>query len=245
MPAVLNQQFRLLDMLGLRPVHFGARRQWQLHLDCFPSAYPFIHSELANLAYLQQVSANYGDLRFESINLAEALNNVYFRIVNSYMLNGDYKHFISRTSQPIQSVSTFNLGSQMQFKVLYAGSGGGLMLCLISINTLNNALTLSSFVPIGVTSVIDNCDQYSLTVKCLQCLPGYHLENSICYIDIENCISYSQNICIQCAGYSILVENRCLTCNELTDLAQISFFGDFRLLPTTPSFIYSRRYLIR
>ena len=70
MPAVLNQQFRLLDMLGLRSVHFSARWQWWMHPDCFPSAYSFIHLELANLAYLQQVSANYGDLRFESINLA-------------------------------------------------------------------------------------------------------------------------------------------------------------------------------
>lgn len=49
------------------------------------------------------------------------------------------------------------------------------MLCLINIDSTNKAVQLSSFVAIGITSVVDNCDQYSLSIKCLQCLPGYHL----------------------------------------------------------------------
>jgi len=143
--------------------------------NCYAARYFVNYLELTNSAYLQQVSANYGDLRFISVSLAEAQNNFYFRLANSYMLNGNYKHFISQTVQPIQSVSTFNIGEQIQFKILYSGSGGGLMLCLISVTTSNNALQLSSFVPIGITSVVDNCDQYSMSVQCLQCLPGYHL----------------------------------------------------------------------
>jgi hypothetical protein len=146
-----------------------------MQFDSFFAAYIILHVELQNSAYLQQVAANYGDLRFLSINIKDALNDSYFRMVNNYMLNGEYRHFISLTSQPIQSVGTFKLGNTEQFKVLYSGSGGGLMLCLISIDTTNNALALSSFVSIGITSIVSNCDQYSMSVQCLQCQPGYHL----------------------------------------------------------------------
>jgi hypothetical protein len=190
------------------------------------------------------VAANYGDLRFVSIATSAALNDQYFLIVNNYMLNGEYKHFISMSSQPIQSVATFALGSLQEYKILYSGSGGGLMLCLISIDTSNNAIRLSSFVSIGLTSIVNNCDQYSTSVQCLQCLPGYHLENSICYLNVENCISYYRNICIQCAQYSYLIENRCVTtCQQTADEAQMGFFGDIRLLAAGAVLTVSRAYL--
>jgi hypothetical protein len=126
--------------------------------------------------YGNSVSSNYGDIRFQPIALSDALSNTYFLACNRFMLNGEYKHFISLTLQPVQSVSTFQIGDQINFKILYSGSGGGLMLCLISISmTLGTLPLLSSFVPIGVTNIVDNCDQYSLSISCLQCVQGYHL----------------------------------------------------------------------
>lgn len=154
---------------------FGVWRQWRMCTYSFFAAYVYFNIEWANSVYLQQVAVNYGDLRFRSISINNALNDPYFRIANNFMLNGQYKHFISLTAQPIQSVGTFELGNTKQFKVLYSGSGGGLMLCLVSIDTTNNALTLSSFVSIGLTNIIQNCDQYSTSIQCLQCQQGYHL----------------------------------------------------------------------
>lgn len=177
----------------------------RMRTDRHLTAYLPHYAELANSAYLRNVAANYGDMRFVSIALSDALNDQYFLIGNNFMLNGEYRHFISLTSQPIQSVATYSLGSLREYKILYSGSGGGLMLCLISIDSTNNAIRLSSFVSIGLTSIVNNCDQYSTSVECLQCLPGYHLENSICYLNIENCVSYYRNICLRCAQYSYLI----------------------------------------
>ena len=191
------------------------------------------------------MAANYGDTRFVSITLSDALNDQYFLIVNNFMLNGEYRHFISLTSQPVQSVATYSLGSTRDYKILYSGSGGGLMLCLISIDSTNNAIRLSSFVSIGLTSIVNNCDQYSTSIQCLQCLPGYHLENSICYLNIGNCVSYYRNICLRCAQYSYLIENRCVTtCQDTADCAQMPFFGDVRLLLASAFITISRSYLL-
>lgn len=119
------------------------------------------------------------------------------------------------------------------------------MLCLINIDSTNKAVQLSSFVAIGITSVVDNCDQYSLSIKCLQCLPGYHLQNSVCYMDIDGCISYSRNICISCAPNAYLIENRCLTaCYHTSDLAQMPFYGNFVALSASFTFMVSRAYLL-
>jgi hypothetical protein len=197
-------------------------------------------------------------MRFVSIAISDAVNDQFFVIGHNFMLNGEYKHFInltakptsltaqsiSLTAQPIQSVATYSLGSSREYKILYSGSGGGLMLCLISIDTTNNAIRLSSFVSIGLTSIVNNCDQYSTSIECLQCLPGYHLENSICYLNVENCVSYYRNICLRCAQYSYLIENRCVTtCQDTADGAQMPFFGDVRLLVASAIITISRSYL--
>ena len=49
------------------------------------------------------------------------------------------------------------------------------MMCIISIWTENNAKQINSFVPIGVTNVVDKCGQYDLQMKCLACVIGWHL----------------------------------------------------------------------
>jgi len=41
------------------------------------------------------------------MTLSEATANSFFKKVNSYMLNGDYKKFISKTAQPVQFVGIF------------------------------------------------------------------------------------------------------------------------------------------
>lgn len=161
------------------------------------------------------------------------------------MLNGEYKHFISRTAQPIVSVSYFAVFGQNQYKILYNGSGGGLMMSIISIITSTNAIQLSSFVPIGITNVIDNCGAYDLSLNCVQCLSGWHLESGLCYRNIEGCTAYSQTICLYCIGYAILVENRCVTCTEMGDLNKITFFrglGNWISTNQLPTFSQSYLY---
>lgn len=73
------------------------------------------------------------------------------------MQTGSYSHFISRTSQPIISVSFYALNSTNNYKILYYGSGGGLLLCIIGISTLNNQINLRSLVNIGTTNIVDLC----------------------------------------------------------------------------------------
>jgi hypothetical protein len=126
--------------------------------------------------------------------------------------------------QPVVSVAYFTSGYQNQYKILYNGSGGGLMMCIITVWTNNNARQINSFVPIGATNIVDNCGQYDLQSRCLACRIGWHLENNICYRNIEGCVGYIQNICVQCWGYAILVENRCVSCVGMSDLNKIVFY---------------------
>lgn len=64
---------------------------------------------------------------------------------------------------------------QNQYKILYYGSGGGLMMSIITISTATNAFQLNSFVPIGTTNVIDYCGLYNEALQCVACVIGYHL----------------------------------------------------------------------
>ena len=88
------------------------------------------------------------------------------------------------------SVAYFASGNQNQYKILYNGSGGGLMMCIITIWTDTNARQINSFVPIGVTNIVDNCGQYDLQINCLACVLGWHLEAGLCYRNIEGCVAY-------------------------------------------------------
>jgi hypothetical protein len=73
------------------------------------------------------------------------------------MLYGEYRSYISKGTQPVRSVSSFRTNGEVQFRILYNGSGGGLMLCIITIKTANNAIILNSFVLIALTNVIQYC----------------------------------------------------------------------------------------
>jgi len=73
------------------------------------------------------------------------------------MQNGEYSHFISRTTQPIISVSFYLANMTNNYKILYDGSGGGLLLCIIGISTVNNQINLRSLVNIGVTNIVNLC----------------------------------------------------------------------------------------
>ncbi len=56
---------------------------------------------------------------FNMISLPTAQSDKYFIICNDFMKKGEYSHFISRTSQPIVSVSTYDTNGMRQFKILY------------------------------------------------------------------------------------------------------------------------------
>lgn len=124
---------------------------------------------------LQSVAQQYGDSRFQIVALETVLRDPYFIRCNNYMLTGEYSHFISRTAQPINAVSFFTIGTQNQYKILYYGSGGGLMMSIITISTSTNAFQLNSFVPIGTTNIIDYCGLYNEALQCVACAIGYHL----------------------------------------------------------------------
>lgn len=161
------------------------------------------------------------------------------------MITGQYGHFISQTSQPVYGVSFYAEGNLNQYKILYISSGIELMMSIITINTQTQKIQLLSFVAIPASYVIDNCAQYTSSLQCLACAPGYHLENNLCYVNIPGCTSYFKNICLQCSGYAILIENRCIGCSEMGDLGKIIFFGGlfgFISSNTLPSF--SQSYLL-
>ena len=130
------------------------------------------------------------------ITLAQAQTDNFFVICDNFMRRGEYSHFISRTLQPIISVSTYDMGGVRQFKILYEGSGSSLLLCLIGINMSSNRIELRSFVTIGLSKFVDLCVDYTTQSECLRCQRGYHLENGICYQNIPGCISYMKNLCI-------------------------------------------------
>ena len=118
-------------------------------------------------------------------------------------------------------------------------------MCIISIIIASNNIQINSFVPIGVTNVIDNCGVYDLSLNCVQCASGWHLEGSACFQNIQGCVSYSQNICLYCIGYAILVENRCLTCTGMSDLSKVTFFRGVAQWITSQTLpVYSQAYLL-
>lgn len=121
------------------------------------------------------------------------------------MLNGDYKHFITRSPVYIKSVSLEYESLDANFRIIYYGSGEGLMLCIISINILTKTIQLRSFVAIDVNRLISNCLDYSNDLECNACEAGYHLQFGNCYRRIENCLRHIRNICIECEGYSLLL----------------------------------------
>ena len=82
---------------------------------------------------------------------------------------------MSRTAQPVHAVSTFSFNTLQQYKILYYGSGGGLMMSIITISTITNAIQLNSFVLIATSSLIDNCGLYNEALQCVACTVGYHL----------------------------------------------------------------------
>lgn len=90
------------------------------------------------------------------------------------MLNGDYRHFISRSVKPVQWVGQWKSADSQEFKIIYQGSGGGLMLCYIAIDS-QNKLRLRSFVLVGGGGLVDYCLQYDVSGSCSQCQEEYHL----------------------------------------------------------------------
>lgn len=160
----------------MRPLSFIIGWQWWLHCHCL-SEYVFVYvvNTVPSAGNMQDISAQYGDNRFVPITLAQALADPNFNVCNNYMLNGQWNSFISRTAQPIFAVSFFTYLGQNQYKILYSGSGGGLMMSLMSIQIGTTNLLLNSFVPIGSSYVINYCADYDNTLRCLSCMSGYHL----------------------------------------------------------------------
>jgi hypothetical protein len=76
----------------------------------------------------------YGERAFIMTTIVEAQKDTFFLICDNFMKKGEYGHFISKSAQPIVSVSWYDTGRVRQFKILYEGGGASLLLCLIGIN---------------------------------------------------------------------------------------------------------------
>ncbi len=127
-----------------------------------------------------------------------------FMALNSRIRAGEYAHFLSRSGNPVYSVSYYTTGDRYSYKILYHGSGGGLFLCIADVPPSLN-ITLRSLVPITVSNIIDYCVDYSTGSLCLRCQPGFHLENKRCYPNYGGCIKYRENICTECYDFYFLV----------------------------------------
>lgn len=139
----------------------------------------------------------YGEANFIPISYDDIKNNPSFQAADRDIRNGQYKHFISRVSNPIYSVHYYTTGGAYSFKVLYEGSGGGLMLLIADVGLPPAyAVTIRSFVAIAVTKLIPYCLDYDLSPVCIRCIDGYHLENGLCYQNTGACIKYYGSICI-------------------------------------------------
>ena len=57
-------------------------------------------------------------------------------------------------------------------------------------------------------------------------------------------MSYSKNICLQCDGFSVLVENRCVGCTAIADLGKVVFYGSlFNFYTSNTMPYFSQAYL--
>lgn len=147
-----------------------------------------------------------------------------FLALNTYILKGQYSHYISRMSNPIFSVHYYMINQTYSYKILYYGSGGGLFLCIADVFT-NMNVQLRSLTPISASDIIDFCSDYDTYSKCLRCNNNYHLENSQCYPNMGGCVKYRENICIECLDYYFLLENRCISdCVSVSDARSALYY---------------------
>jgi hypothetical protein len=127
-------------------------------------------------------------------------------------------------TNPIFSVHYYTTKDTFSYKLLYEGSGGGLLLCIADVHP-NMSVILRSLTPISSSSVVDYCQDYNTVGKCLSCSNAYHLENMQCYFNMEGCIKYIENICIECLGSYFLIENRCVSdCISIADTKSVLYY---------------------
>lgn len=85
--------------------------------------------------------------------------------------------------------------------------------------------------------VVDYCVDYSTTQTiCLRCQDDYHLDNGVCYQNSPGCITYFKNICTECKGFALLIENKCVSdCQKLSDTRSLRFYNNFVIGNAIPS----------
>lgn len=75
---------------------------------------------------------------------------------------------------PLYSVHYYTRNQTYSYKLLYHGSGGGLFLCIADVDE-NMRVNLRSLTPISASNVINNCNDYDMGGRCLQCKDSDHL----------------------------------------------------------------------
>ena len=118
---------------------------------------------------------NYGGNDYIPIAYSEVKDWPTFKAMDVNIRNGEYSHFISRSSTPVYSVHYSINGTTYGYKVLYEGTGGGLFLCITQVS---EALRVSIFslTTISMTYLIENCIDYDqITSKCIRCGKDFHL----------------------------------------------------------------------
>lgn len=139
---------------------------------------------------------------------------------------GEHKHRISSTQNPVFSVYTYIKDDTQSFKIVYDGTGGAVILTIGDVNRNTLEPKIRSITVISIHQIIDYCSLYDDRSRCIRCTDGYHLENGVCYLSVGGCISYRKNICIGCADFYLLMENRCVSdCPSISDCRSALFYG--------------------
>lgn len=131
----------------------------------------------------------YGQANFVPTTYEKVRTLPSFLALNTYIIRGQYGHYISRMSNPIYSVSYYTTNSTYSYKLLYHGSGGGLFLCIADVPP-NMVVQLRSLTPISASNIIDFCYDYETNGTCLRCNDAYHLEGGKCYPNLGGCLKY-------------------------------------------------------
>lgn len=98
---------------------------------------------------------------YQAIPLDQLTSDVGFVRCDRILRSGEYKHFISRSIQPVFFAAYSQLQSWRHYELIYQASGGGLLLCLVNYDAGSQAVAIQSIVSIASTQLVEHCLSYT------------------------------------------------------------------------------------
>jgi hypothetical protein len=103
--------------------------------------------------------AAFGD--YQAIPLEQLTSDGGFVRCDRMLRSGEYKHFISRSTQPVFFAAYSQLQSWRNYELIYQASGGGLLLCLVNYDAASQAVAIQSIVSIATAQLVEHCLSYT------------------------------------------------------------------------------------